>query len=178
MSRYERVRRSVCPVVLLARHVRRARRGRGDRARHLANGCRHLRRRAALTIEEKKQALATSRSIPPAHLRDLSARTLVGIARLQASVGMLSRACQVYRVLLESYSRTPIVAKAAVEAIQIACKLEDWTGADEFVRIVSDLPGLVERHTGLALRMRPVRTWECRAARQPGAQSHPPPGGT
>ena len=75
---------------------------------------------AALSIDDRKRALALSRSLPPARLRELSAVALVGIARLQASVGMLSRACQVYKVLFELYPDDPCTHAAALEAIQTA----------------------------------------------------------
>jgi len=107
--------------------------------------------------------------VPAADLRKLSARTLVGIARLQASVGMLSRACDVYQTLLECHGAAAITAETAGDAIQIACKLEDWPRAEEFGRIISEIPGLLEDRPELAALIGQARRRERDAAPEPMA---------
>jgi hypothetical protein len=124
---------------------------------------------SSLSVEQKQGALAMLRSVQSGELSDLSPRALLGIARLQASVGMLSRACQVYRVLFHCYARDRISTVAAVEAIQTACKLEDWPSADDFVRAVSGVPGMVEKQPELAMLLEQVRMRDVGAASAPAA---------
>ena len=71
---------------------------------------------------------------------------------------MLSRACQAYRILLHRDSQAPFTKLAALEAIQAACKAEDWSSADDFVRIASDIPGLIDKESELAMLIGQVRT--------------------
>ena len=105
---------------------------------------------AALSVGDKKQALALLRMLEVGELRELSATALVGAARLQTSVGMLSRACSVYRVLLACHPEAPIAARAAADALELAFKLRDRAAAEELARLVAGNPGLLGRHADLA----------------------------
>ena len=90
-------------------------------------------------------------------LRELSAPALVGAARLQTSVGMLSRACGVYQILLEVHPDAPVVGRAAADALELACKLRDWPLAEELARLACGIPGLLERHADVAALVEQVR---------------------
>jgi hypothetical protein len=120
-----------------------------------------------MSVAEKKQALAFARMLQGNVLADLSPRALVGLARLQTSVGMLSRASHLYQVLFERHAQDPMAAEAAVEAIRTACQLGDWARADELVRVGLDTPEPVECAPELAELIEFVRT-------RGGSNSAPP----
>jgi len=106
----------------------------------------------------KQQALALLRSVPSGDLGDLSPRARCW-DRPVAGVGRHAEpACQAYRVLCHFYPKDRISAIAAPEAIQAAIKIEDWTSADEFVRIVTAIPGLVAKEPELAMLIGQVRS--------------------
>lgn len=111
---------------------------------------------AGLSIDEKRQALATARVLKPGQLRELSPNTLVGLARLLEAVGMLSRACHVYQALFACHPAASVIKQVAAEAIRLACKHGEWHRADEFVRIIAAIPGLVESRRELALLIHQV----------------------
>ena len=112
---------------------------------------------AALTVDEKKQALALARSLQGKRLQELTAGALVGVAQLQTSVGMVSRACRVYEILFNCHPTEEQTRLAVLDALRIACKLEDWPRAQEIVRIASGMPGLIEQQPALAALIDEVR---------------------
>lgn len=105
---------------------------------------------AALSVGEKKKALAHLRTLEVDTLGELTAKALVGAARLLTSVGMMSRACGVYRVLLQSHPDAPVAQRAANDALELACRLRDRRLAEELARLVQSIPGLLDRDAQLA----------------------------
>ena len=69
---------------------------------------------------------------------------------------------------IPAYRGSLITGIAAVEAIQTACKAEDWSSADDFVRIVSDDPRADRRtQPELAILIDRVRARDFGAAETP-----------
>ncbi len=99
-----------------------------------------------MSVEEKRKAMAMIRSMPVRELRELSGRALAGAAKLQLSVGMLSRACEVYDVLFDWHPKSAITLASAADALRAAHKLGDWARAREYARVVSAMPGWLARH--------------------------------
>jgi hypothetical protein len=111
----------------------------------------------ALSVEDKKRAMATVRNLQPSELRDLSARALIGIVNLFASLGMLSRACQIYDVLFAIYPNASITALEAPAALDIAEKLQDLPRLEKWARILEAVPNLHGRFPELAEAIEQVR---------------------
>jgi len=102
-----------------------------------------------MSVDDKKRALSLARNLQTSDLHDLSANGLVGVARLFTSVGMLSRACQIYDVLIHNYPKASITARCAREAFRIADNLNDAELAEEWTRILERVPDLLTNHPEL-----------------------------
>ncbi|MSU78400.1 MAG: hypothetical protein EXS16_09925 [Gemmataceae bacterium] len=104
----------------------------------------------ALSTDDKKKALALARGLLDEELRHLSPRALVGVARLQAAVGMTSRACRAYQVVLEHPTDLNLLAEIAVEALETASKLPTSESLDAMVLRLSAYPAIVASQPALA----------------------------
>ncbi len=116
-----------------------------------------------LSTEEKKQALALARGLIDDELRHLSPNALIGIARLQAAVGMASRACQAYQVVFDRPTDLQHLAEIAIEALETASKLPSRDALNAMILRLSAYPAIIHSQPALA-------KWFPRSAAEPKPQ--------
>ena len=106
-----------------------------------------------MLIGESKPAFketVANESNSPQKTQRTRRRALLGVARLQAAVGMTSLACRAYQVVFEHPTDLNLLAEVAVEALETASKLPSRESLDVMVRLLSAYPAIVASQPALA----------------------------